>query len=235
MSVTTNLKLGFGKCKLALCVPEEHAAAPLSAYVGARVVTSFPNIARRYFEPLDAAATANAGAPVQTRIKELSGSVEASCGLGLADAIIDLVETGTTMRAAGLTMKATIMETESVLISNPQTKHPELVQRIVDRIQGYMDATKFQLVQYNAPRASLTECLKITPGKKSPSIMPLEQADWVAVSSLVLKKVRRRGMGRIPPPPPPPPPPTHPHRLKRVPQSWPRLPCVTGRLIAIRA
>ncbi|KOO27671.1 ATP phosphoribosyltransferase [Chrysochromulina tobinii] len=186
--VHVNLKLGFGKCRLGLQVPEEHKGQPLSAYVGSRIVTSFPNIAAKFFKPLDDAASAQTGTKVQTKIKVLGGSVEAACGLGLADAVIDLVETGTTMKAAGLCMLETLMTTEAVLISNPQSKHPELTRRIIDRIQGYMDSTKYQLINYNVSREVLPAAMKITPGKKSPSILPLERGDWVAVHAMVIRK-----------------------------------------------
>lgn len=136
------LKLGIGKCKLALQVPDEHKNQPLSSYVGARIVTSFPKIASKFFKPLDDAASA-LGTPTKTSISYLSGSVEAACGLGLADAVVDLVETGTTMRAAGLCMKETIMTTEAILVSNPKSKHPELADKLIARIQGYMDSTKY--------------------------------------------------------------------------------------------
>ena len=92
------------------------------------------------------------------------------------------------MRAAGLEILATVMQTEAVLITNPHTKHPELASKLCARIQGYIDSTKFQLMQYNVPRSRLAEAVKITPGKKSPSILPLEEADWVAVSVMVLKR-----------------------------------------------
>ena len=111
-----------------------------------------------------------------------------ACGLGLADAVVDLVETGTTMRAAGLCILETLMTTEAVLISNPHSKHPDLAQKIIARIQGYIDSTKYQLINYNCPRAKLTECLSITPGKKSPSLLPLERGDWVAVQAMISKK-----------------------------------------------
>ena len=142
LAVNVKLKLGFGKCKLALQVPKEHEHAPLSSYVGARIVTSFPTIAQKFFTPLDAAASAATGTAVKTDIRVLSGSVEAACGLGLADAVVDLVETGTTMRAAGLCIKENLLQTEAVLISNPHSKHPELADRIISRIQGYIDSTK---------------------------------------------------------------------------------------------
>jgi len=186
--VNVNLKLGFGKCKLALQVPEEHKNAPLSAYVGCRIVTSFPNITAKFFKPLDDAASAASGTKVQTSIRVVGGSVEAACGLGLADAVVDLVETGTTMKAAGLTMFETLMQTEAVLISNPHSKHPDLTKRLIERIQGYIDSTKYQLINYNVSRESLPAAMKVTPGKKSPSILPLERGDWVAVHAMVLRK-----------------------------------------------
>ena len=75
-----------------------------------------------------------------------------------------------------------------MLITNPHSKRPDLAQRLCTRIQGYIDSTKYQLMQYNVPREKLAEAVKITPGKKSPSILPLERSDWVAVSVMVLKK-----------------------------------------------
>ena len=152
-------------------VPEAHKDKPLAAYVGSRIVTSFPNVTAKFFGPLDAAASAG-GVVQKTSIKYLSGSVEAACGLGVADAIVDLVETGTTMRAAGLCVHETLLETEAVLISNPNCKHPALAERIVSRIQGYLDSQKYQLINYNVSRSILPEAVKITPGQKSYNFDP---------------------------------------------------------------
>merc|ERR1719356_1785147 len=112
------MKLGFGKCKLALEVPVEHEHQPLSSYAGARIVTSFPKVAKKFFDPIDTAQTKDPQLPVRTAIKYVSGSVEAACGLGLADGVVDLVETGTTMRAAGLEEVAVILTSQAVLIMN---------------------------------------------------------------------------------------------------------------------
>jgi ATP phosphoribosyltransferase len=182
VDVKVEMKLGFGKCTLALEVPAKHEDTPLSSYAGSRIVTSFPNVAKKFFEPIDAAAGAT------TSIRTVSGSVEAACGLGLADAVVDLVETGTTMRAAGLCKHTPIMESETVLISNPATSNTELVETIRARIQGYLDTVKYVLMTYNMPRERLTEAVKLTPGKKSPTLLPLEDPDWVSVSSMVVKK-----------------------------------------------
>ena len=98
------------------------------------------------------------------------------------------METGTTMHAAGLDILTTIMETEATLISNPHTRHPLLVAKIKARIQGYLDSIKYEMISYNVERARLPEAVKVTPGKKSPTVTPLDDGLWVAVSALVHKK-----------------------------------------------
>ncbi len=115
----------------------------------------------------------------------MTGSVEVACSLGLADAIIDLVETGTTMKAAGLEIVGDVMSTESVLISNPRTQKTPLVKRIHQRIQGYMTAQDNCMMVYNIPVSKLALACSITPGHESPTVQPLAQAEWVSVSALV--------------------------------------------------
>ncbi len=182
VQVVTELELGFGKCALSLLVPVAQAGASVADYAGARIVTSFEAVTEQFFRPLDAAAGK------ETAIKYVSGSVEAACKLGLADAVVDLVETGTTMRAAGLCELAQIMTSQAVLISNPSTRHGELVAKITSRFRGYLDSIKYQLISYNASREILAQCLEITPGKKSPNITPLSSDGWVAVSAMIPKK-----------------------------------------------
>jgi len=101
------LDLGFGKCKLCVQAPVRKGYKEVSELAGGRIVTSFPHLTKTFFDPLDEAKG------VKTSIKFVSGSVEAACGLGLADAVVDLVETGTTMRAAGLDVVADVLETET--------------------------------------------------------------------------------------------------------------------------
>merc|ERR1712093_784016 len=101
------------------------------------------------------------GAGEKTSISYVSGSVEAACKLGLADAVVDLVESGTTMKAAGLCELTTVMQTQAVLISNPSTPHGSLVSKIVARFHGYLDSIKYVLVNYNVARADLHAALKV--------------------------------------------------------------------------
>merc|ERR1719343_670121 len=102
------MKLGFGKCNLSVQAPDTGAEVDIRTLAGKRVVTSFPNVTRKFFEQYE-----EPGKP--TQIKVISGSVEAACGLGLADAIVDLVETGTTMRAAGLEIVSKVFQSEALL------------------------------------------------------------------------------------------------------------------------
>jgi len=177
--VNVLMQLGFGKCSLSVQAPvEERWSAKQLA--GKRVVTSFPNVTRKFFAGLEEPGT-------PTQIKCISGSVEAACGLGLADGIVDLVETGTTMRAAGLEEVEVIMKSQCVLISNPHTKHPELIELLRRRIAGYLTAKSWVMVTYNVHRDNLKRAEAITPGKRSPSIQPLEDKSWLAVAALVPK------------------------------------------------
>jgi len=181
-NVNVLMELGFGKCRLSVQAPKDAQYADASELAGKRIVTSFPALTQAYFAKHETEATG------RTSIKCISGSVEAACGLGLADGIVDLVETGTTMRAAGLEEVGTVLSTQSVLIANPQTEHTELVEVVRRRIAGYLTASRFVMITYNVHRAALKQATNITPGKRSPTIMQLEDSNWVAVNALVEKK-----------------------------------------------
>lgn len=180
-NVNLVMELGFGKCRLSVQAPVG-SVQDVRDLAGKRIVTSFPELTKRFFSNLEAQTSSQ-----PTSIKCISGSVEAACGLGLADGIVDLVETGTTMRAAGLGEVATVMNTQAVLISNPQTAYPELVETVRRRLAGYLTASRYLMVTYNVHRSNLGRATQITPGKRSPSVMNLDDGNWVAVSALVLK------------------------------------------------
>lgn len=181
LEVERVMNLGFGKCRLCVQAPVASNITDIKSLAGKRIVTSFPSLTKKFFEPLDKELG------VETSIQFLSGSVEAACGLGLADAVVDLVETGTTMKAAGLEVVATVLDTESVLITNPNSKHKDLVELLKHRIDGYITSKKFVMVSYNCSKEILTAVTAITPGKRSPTITALTDGGH-AVSSLVSKK-----------------------------------------------
>lgn len=185
------MDLGFGSCKLCVQAPVADQITDVSTLAGGRIVTSFPHLTEKFFAPMDAAKG------VKTTITEVSGSVEAACGLGLADAVVDLVETGTTMRAAGLEVVGEVLSTESILISNINSKHEDMVKLIKRRIEGYMVAKKFVMISYNVHNDLLDAALKITPGKKSPNITSLQDSDFKAVTCLVNNKDQNAKMDEL--------------------------------------
>jgi len=185
------LDLGFGKCKLCVQTPVENNVTDVTTLAGGRIVTSFPDITKKFFAPIDKEKG------VETKINFVSGSVEAACGLGLADAVVDLVETGTTMKAAGLEVCSDILHTEAILISNPKGEHQDVVDMLKRRLEGHITATKFVMLSYNIANGLLEDALKITPGKKSPNITALDDGMFKSISSLVLKKEANQKMDEL--------------------------------------
>lgn len=186
--VTEVMRLGFGKCSLQVQVPEESTIKTVEDLAGKRVVSSFSVLAGEYFNQVDNRLQLTGDS--RTKIEYVGGSVEAACALGLADGIVDLVESGETMRAAGLHAIATVLETEAVLIKSNSPKRPHLtplIEVITSRIAGLIAATKYVACQYNVPRDKLRATTLLTPGRRAPTISPLEEENWVAVSSLVEK------------------------------------------------
>jgi ATP phosphoribosyltransferase len=176
-------KLGFGKCRLCVQAPQ-NTVKDVKELVGKRIATSFPTCTRKYFSTIDPEG--------KTMISTVSGSVEVSCALGLSDAVVDLVETGDTMRAAGLEEVHTILDTEAVFIVNPHSHHKELAQKISKRLRGVLTALSFVMVEYNIVRTKLPEAKKITPGKTSPTLNPLDNPDWIAVKVMIPKSDANR-------------------------------------------
>jgi len=172
-------KLGFGKCQLCVQTPKAKQVKDVKELIGKRIVTSFPHITKEYFSAMDPEH--------KTNIKIVSGSVEVSCALGIADAVVDLVESGATMRAAGLEICSVVMDTEAVLIKNPESspEHRSLIEKLRKRINGVMIASHFVMVEYNIRKEKLAGAIKITPGQKAPTINPLSDSDWVAVKAMV--------------------------------------------------
>jgi ATP phosphoribosyltransferase len=132
-----------------------------------------------------------------TRIKYVGGSVEAACALGVADGIVDLVESGETMRAAGLKPIATILTTGAVLIKSKHPSNPTLVKTIESRIRGVIVAKKYVLCTYNISRDKLAAVTKVTPGKRAPTITQLDEYGWVSVSAMVEKSSIATVMDRL--------------------------------------
>lgn len=184
--VSDLLDLQFGKCKLQVQVPANGPYDLPEQLIGKKIVSSFTRLSSDYFKALE-----KTDEPL-TKIKFVGGSVEASCALGVGDAIVDLVESGETMKAAGLKAISTVLDTSAHLISSKNPRFPDLVKIIHQRFEGIMAAQKYVLCNYNAPRSIISTVLKITPGRRAATISALEQLSedsepWVAISSMVEK------------------------------------------------
>lgn len=192
------LKLGIGKCKLCLQAPVHLCDRPAKDFVGKRVVTSFPSLTKRFFDGL-------AKDRHDTYIKEVSGSVEAACGLGLADAVVDLVETGTTMKAAGLDIVADVLETEALLFQQRPTEanglesgsKADILRLIEKRIEGYLTATKYVFIVCNCHHDDLQRVCALMPGKRSPTVTELKEERWHSISALVKISESNRVMDEL--------------------------------------
>jgi ATP phosphoribosyltransferase len=173
--VLTRLALGMGRCKLALCVPDDSPITSAAQLNGKRIATSFPNVTRQYLAQHKADA----------HLVNLGGSVEIMITLGVADAIVDLVETGSTLAANRLKVLADIGKYESILIQNKARRQGELADRVVRRLEGVVIARSWSLLEYNLPRNKLAEAETITPGFNSPTVNALEDPAWCAVRVMV--------------------------------------------------
>ncbi|MEI6256490.1 MAG: ATP phosphoribosyltransferase [Planctomycetota bacterium] len=174
-SLVHRLDLGIGSCRLALCVGEDSSVTDARQLAGKRVATSFPRITRQWL----------AERGVEAHFVELSGSVEIMINLGVADAIVDLVETGSTLAANRLHVLDEIGRYETVLVQNHSVRDAATADRIVRRLEGIVIARNWSLLEYNVPRSRLAEAEKITPGFNSPTVSGLEDPDWCAVRSMV--------------------------------------------------
>ena len=178
LQVQTRMLLGVGRCRLAFCVPDDSSFTTARDLDGKRIATSFPTVTTNYLAKHDASA----------HLVSLAGSVEIMIGLGVADAIVDLVETGSTLAANRLRILEEIDSYETVLIQGRNCYDPETADRIVRRLEGVVIARDYSLLEYNLPRAKLAEAEQITPGFHSPTVNSLEDDKWCSVRVMVKRK-----------------------------------------------
>jgi len=175
VDVTYLQRLGFGKCSLKIAVPNNNSVQHLNQLNGKSIATSYPVILGKFLRKQG----------IQADIREISGSVEISPGLGLADVICDLVSTGGTLKSNGLIPFADVMSSEAVLICSKPNQDSELIKELVQRIQSVLRAKETKYVVLNVHRDNLSAITALLPGVKSPSVVPLAEADWVAVHTVI--------------------------------------------------
>jgi len=170
-------KLGFGHCHLSLAVPEDMEISSGEELAGKRIATSYPALTRSLLQSRN----------IETDIVELSGSVEIAPGLGTADAISDLVSTGSTLRANHLRELEVLFESQAALYCTTQPLDEEkqqLLDRFLSRIEGVLQAAESKYVMLHAPRDALEKVTALLPGVEHPSIMPLEGSDRIAIHAV---------------------------------------------------
>ncbi|RZK55766.1 MAG: ATP phosphoribosyltransferase [Pedobacter sp.] len=171
-------KLGFGKCTLKIAVPSTSNITDLQQLNGKAVATSYPVILDKYLK-------ANG---VDAQIRNISGSVEIGPGLGLSDAIFDIVSTGGTLKSNGLKPFKNVMDSEAVLIAGNGMELNEEVQELLQRIQSVLRAKATKYVVLNVEKSNLQAVVDLLPGVKSPTIVPLFEEGWVAVHSVIAEQ-----------------------------------------------
>jgi len=170
-------RLGFGKCRLSLAIPKEQAYSSLKDLNGKRIATSYPVLLSQYMSAQN----------VSTEIHEISGSVEIAPGIGLADAVCDLVSSGSTLFTNGLKEVEVVLRSEAVLIANKtlSSEQQELLSKLLFRMRSVRKAKTNKYILLNAPNDRLDAICAILPGMKSPTILPLADENWSSVHSVV--------------------------------------------------
>ena len=175
--VNTVESLGFGKCRLSIAVPKTWDYTGIQHLEGKRIATSYPALIKRYLAENEVNAT----------IHEISGSVEIAPGIGLSDAVADLVSSGGTLFMNGLKEVEVILESQAVMIAqkNLNVEQQSILDRLLFRIRAVKKAKKTKYILLNAPNNQLEKIIAILPGMRSPTVLPLAQSGWSSVHSVL--------------------------------------------------
>ena len=175
--VVTAEKLGFGKCRLSLAIPRDTQYTGLEWFNGKKIATTYPNILKKVLQDNN----------LNADIHVINGSVEICPVIGLADAIFDIVSTGSTLLSNGLVEKEKMVYSEAVLIKNENlnAEKEQILEKLLFRIHAIKAAKSSKYILLNAPKDKLDDIIKLLPGMKSPSVLPLADSGWVSVHSVV--------------------------------------------------
>lgn len=170
--------LGFGKCTLKIAIQSTSDITELSQLNGKAIATSYPVILQKYLSDNN----------VDAQIRNISGSVEIGPGLGLSDAIFDIVSTGGTLKNNGLKAFKNVMESEAILIASKGMELDPEVLELLQRIQSVLKAKATKYVVLNVAKENLKAVVDLLPGVKSPTVVPLFEEGWVAVHSVIAEE-----------------------------------------------
>ena len=170
-------KLGFASCRLSLAIPRDEHYAGISSLNGKKIATSYPNILRNFLNKNY----------IQAQVEEIGGSVEIATGIGLADAVFDIVSTGSTLQLNGLREVETVLRSEAVLIANGKLplEKQQLLEQLLFRMRAVKTASEHKYILLNTPNEAIPVISQILPGMKSPTILPLNEKGWSSLHSVV--------------------------------------------------
>ena len=174
-------KLGFAGCRLSLAIPKNENYTGPEYFNGKKIATSYMGILNDYLKKQN----------VNAQIEEISGSVEIAPGIGLADGICDLVSSGSTLFANGLKEVEVVFKSEAVLVQskNIETEKQKIINRLLFRMDSVKEARENRYILLNAPDEKIQDIIRILPGMKSPTILPLAEKGWSSVHSVINKDV----------------------------------------------
>ncbi|MFA5326270.1 MAG: ATP phosphoribosyltransferase [Prolixibacteraceae bacterium] len=173
-------RLGFSKCRLSLAIPKDDEYPGIEYFNGKKIATSYPEILKDFFRKNN----------ITAEIHVITGSVEIAPGIGLADAIFDIVSSGSTLVSNRLKEVEVIVYSEAVLIANPNlsVSKQAILDELVFRMESVQRADKKKYILLNAPNDKLQEIESLLPGMKSPTVMPLAEEGWSSVHSVIEEK-----------------------------------------------
>ena len=173
-------RLGFSKCRLSLAIPKDIDYPGLEWFNGKKIATSYPGILRHFMEKHG----------INTEIHVITGSVEISPGIGLADGIFDIVSSGSTLVSNNLREVEVVMQSEALLIGNKDMDDEKkaTLQEMLFRFEAVRSAEDKKYVRMNAPKARLQDIINVLPGLKSPTVIPLADDDWCSVHTVLDQK-----------------------------------------------
>ncbi len=170
-------RLGFSKCRLSIAIPKDQKYSSLKQLEGASIATSYPNILRQHLSDHG----------VHADIHEISGSVEIAPSIGLAEAICDIVSSGSTLLSNGLKEVETLLHSEAVLIGNQKLTEEKtaILNQLLFRLESVQQGKNNKYILLNAPNESLDEIIALLPGMRSPTVLPLAQQGWSSLHSVI--------------------------------------------------
>lgn len=173
-------RLGFSKCRLSLAIPKEIDYPGLAWFNGKKIATSYPGILTRFMQKHH----------INAEVHVITGSVEISPGIGLADGIFDIVSSGSTLVSNNLREVEVVMRSEALLIANKHMDDDKrrTLQEMLFRFEAVRNAEDKKYVRMNAPKARLDEIVSVLPGLKSPTIIPLADEEWCSVHTVLDQK-----------------------------------------------